>query len=238
MPIRLVKKIKQHKKWLIWPSAIVATFFAAIYTSAHFHPAGIVYGASMTPNLVPKERILGERYFDKPQRHQIFVIDQNQVKHENVTHLNGPYIKRLVGLPGDTLTFNIEDGELLSINGEELKTTPAPENQAFELKSTLESSKGSKFLGFASHLSVNNISYTVYQADLSTLSGEGKELFRKQAFNYPFLKENLANDKFSTFVIPEGMYFALSDNRPVGIDSRHFGLVPESALKYKLKSES
>lgn len=238
MSERLLHKIKQHKKWLVWPSAVVATFFAAIYTSAHFHPAGIVYGASMTPTLVPKERIMGVRYFNEPQRHQIFVIDQNQVKHKNVTHLNGPYIKRLVGIPGDTLIFNIEDGELLSINGEKLKTTPAPENQAFELKSTLKESEGAKFIGFANHLSVNGAGYTVYQADLSTLSGEGKEAFRKKAFNYPFLNENLSSNKTAKVVIPEGMYFALSDNRPVGIDSRHFGLVPEAALKYKLKSET
>lgn len=238
MPIRFLHKLQSLKKWLIWPSTIVAIFFAAIYTSAHLHPAAIVHGASMTPNLVPQERIMGERYFDEPKRHEIFIIDQNQVTYKGVKHLNGPYIKRLVGLPGDTLVFNVEDGELLSINGEKVKTTPAPENKAFELKSTLEDSKGAKFIGYASHLSVHGISYTVYQADLNTLSGKGKELFRNQAFNYPFLKENLVSNKFSKFVVPEGMYFALSDNRPVGIDSRHFGLVPALALKYKLNSET
>jgi signal peptidase I len=238
VPIRSLHKLQSLKKWFIWPLAIVATFFAAIYSSAHLYPAAIVHGASMTPNLVPQERIMGERYFDEPQRHEIFIIDQNQVTHKGVKHLNGPYVKRLVGIPGDTLVFNVEDGELLSINGEKLKKIPAPENKAFELESTLESSKGAKFIGYANHLSVNGLSYTVYQADLNTLSGKRKELFRQQAFNYPFLDENLVNNKLSKFVIPDGMYFALSDNRPVGIDSRHFGLVPASALKYKLNSET
>tara|TARA_Y100001973_G_C5191478_1_gene331281 strand:- start:664 stop:1386 length:723 start_codon:yes stop_codon:yes gene_type:complete len=235
---RALQKLQSRKKWLIWPSAIVATFFAAIYGSAHFYPAAIVYGASMTPGLVPQERIIGERYFDAPQRHQIFVIDQNQVKHDKVTHVNGPYIKRLVGVPGDKLVFRLDDGELLSINGEAVKTIPAPEYDAFELASTLKETKGAKFTGFARHLSVSGVSYTVYQAALDTLTGPGKNLFKKQAFNYPFLNEKTSDGKYASVIIPDGMYFALSDNRPVGIDSRHFGLVPESALKYKLNSET
>lgn len=234
---RVLQKLQSRKKWLIWPSAIVAAFFAAIYGSAHFYPAAIVYGASMTPGLMPQERIIGERYFDAPQRHQIFVIDQNQVKHDKVTHVNGPYIKRLVGIPGDTLVFRLEDGELISINGEAVKKLPAPEYQAFELKSTLKETKGSKFTGFAQHLSIGTVSYTVYQADLETLTGPGKDTFKKQAFNYPFLNELTTDSTYATVTVPKGMYFALSDNRPVGIDSRHFGLVPASALKYKLNSD-
>jgi signal peptidase I len=60
--------------------------------------ATVVYGQSMQPNLNPAERLVIEKfsyYLHSPQRHDIVVL--------NLPHIPELLIKRVVGLPGETI---------------------------------------------------------------------------------------------------------------------------------------
>ncbi len=75
--------------------------------------ATIVYGQSMQPNFRPMERLVMEKftyYFRGPQHNEIVVLD--------MPDQNALMIKRVVGLPGDTV--EIRQGQVF-VNGNELK---------------------------------------------------------------------------------------------------------------------
>lgn len=74
--------------------------------------ATIVYGQSMQPNFRPMERLVMEKvtyYFRGPQHNEIVVLDMPES--------NALMIKRVVGLPGDTV--EIRQGQVF-VNGIEL----------------------------------------------------------------------------------------------------------------------
>ncbi len=74
--------------------------------------ATIVYGQSMQPNFRPMERLVMEKvtyYFRGPQHNEIVVLD--------MPDSNALMIKRVVGLPGDTV--EIRQGQVF-VNGIEL----------------------------------------------------------------------------------------------------------------------
>lgn len=231
--------LTKYKKLIKWSLVIFALFVIAgviLNDYAKKHPVSRVYGESMTPGISPKDKKLGETQFSTPLRHDIFVIDQKQIQHKDVKHAEGPYLKRLVGLPGDKLTFQLTNGELIKINDEKVNFSFAPEHSAFELVSKRKESLSASFVSHAYNFSVRGVTYPIYQTPLSAFEKGGKiELFMRDVFNYPFLSSLPATaDGQVTVTIPDGFYFALSDNRVVGTDSRHFGLVPFSSLEYRI----
>jgi signal peptidase I len=80
--------------------------------------ATVVYGQSMQPNLHPAERLVIEKvsyYFHSPDRYDIVVID--------LPHMSDLLIKRVIGLPGETI--EIRDGVIL-VDGIAQKESYAP----------------------------------------------------------------------------------------------------------------
>ncbi len=77
-----------------------------------------VDGASMEPTLTSGDRLVMIRLGYEPQRGDIVVVDPNNGS-------KAPYIKRIIGMPGDVLEFAIGGlGDvMLTINGELQKET-------------------------------------------------------------------------------------------------------------------
>lgn len=112
------------------------------------------------------------------------------------------YIKRVIGLPGDRIEYG---DKMLYINGK-----------------ALEYSQSGMYIGSGS-----GINYTGTQIREESI-GKVKHsiLVRKEQtdYTYPCMKEG------RLFVVPEGHYFVMGDNRDYSNDSRFWCAVPDENL--------
>jgi len=107
------------------------------------------------------------------------------------------FIKRAVGLPGDTITYRDKQ---LFVNGEKVDETEA------------------------GRFGSNNIKCTTPAVDAS--------LYWEQLgnANHNILLHDRSSSKNGQWVVPEGHYFMMGDNRDRSNDSREWGFVPEENL--------
>ncbi len=175
------------------------------------------------------------------------ILDTGSPQHGDVVVFRYPlnekryYIKRVIGLPGDTVSFN---QGVLSINGKQIKTTPKQFVMAQDFVAKLypavinnqpisadeQQALGQEEEGFAHYYSesLGEHTYTVrYLAELNS------------AKYAPFLKEQsaqlLSQSGGSAWQIqvPDGQYFVMGDNRDRSEDGRFWGFVPETNLAGK-----
>lgn len=88
---------------------VVPAVLLAVVIHVFLAQATVVYGQSMQPSLNPFERLVIEKvsyYFHSPQRNDIVVV--------NLPQMSELLIKRVVGLPGETI--EIHNG-VLFVNG-------------------------------------------------------------------------------------------------------------------------
>lgn len=227
------------KKWqtpaLIALSAI--TLWAGGQALIHkLYPSYLIHGVSMTPNIEP-ERIYPAEAPGVPTRHNIYMFNPALLNSKHVDHPDGDYIKRLVGLPGDTLQFQLHDGALISINGLPVTRTQTNAFRSFSMTSKLKESKGASFDSHPYILAVGDVHYAVYEPAPEAFKSTDPRLkdYLKTAFHFPWLAEHATlGQDIVTIKVPDGYLFALSDNRVAGADSRHFGLFPAAAMVKKV----
>jgi len=228
------------KKWLVNGGIFLGVVTATILSASWLYPVLNVSGESMTPSIKPHDSLLAQRWFDSPQTHDIFAIDQSRLGPSDVKHHGNTYLKRIVGTPGDALTFRLRDGQLLQINNQAIDYRPTTDHKSFSLKSSHKDSEGATFASHPYLFTTGDTQYPIYQASDESFDGDAKQKsFTDLVFNYPWLNKQRKHITAKTletvtFTVPDDHYFALSDNRVVGVDSRHFGPVPANSLKYKL----
>ncbi|QOY36651.1 signal peptidase I [Anaerobacillus isosaccharinicus] len=106
------KKIK--KEVLSWAKTLVVVLLLVVAIRAFLFTNYIVYGSSMMPTIQDRERVIINKIgYDvgSPDRFDMIVFHANETT---------DYIKRIIGLPGDTIEF-IEDS--LYVNGEFIEET-------------------------------------------------------------------------------------------------------------------
>lgn len=172
--------------------ATVASFcFAFLFTFAR------VDGESMYPTVYNDSTVFVS-YLEDVNRYDV-VVTYITPEDNLVSSLNGTeyYIKRVIGLPGDQITWL---KGVLTINGKIIDETYF--DTATKLKYKQDYEKGTEFNG---------------------------------QFKY---KEN--GEIKSTYIIPEGYYFVMGDNRTGSNDSRQIGLIPfdnvEGVVKFEIGS--
>jgi hypothetical protein len=102
------------------------------------------------------------------------------------------------------------------------------------MRSKLPESIGATIANHAYHFTMGDASYPIYRADISAFASDFKlKSYADIVFNFPWLSQQKHNGITVSVTVPEDHYFSLSDNRPAGTDSRHFGFVPKRALQQK-----
>jgi signal peptidase I len=147
------------------------------------------------------------------------IIDVNQPKRGEVMVFRYPedpskdFIKRIVGLPGDTVTYK---NKRLTLNGVEVpvasagSVTEIDERMNFQRFDTYREK-----LGDSKHVIMVN-------PERPSLAGGVRQFPNKKNCEY--------NDEGVTCKVPEGYYFMMGDNRDNSDDSRYWGFVPEENI--------
>lgn len=193
---------------------ILAVFFLRSFLVEPFKiPSG-----SMIPTLLVGDYILVNKYTYGIRLPVINkkIVDVNEPQRGDVMVFRYPdkpeldYIKRVVGLPGDTVEYF---DKRLKINGE---AVPIERDGDFVHRDRLYSSE--KFIE------------TLGDTQHALLNDADKPAFVPQIHQFPQRSNCTYTNSGVRCKVPEGHYFVMGDNRDDSSDSRVWGFVPEENI--------
>ena len=207
-------RILRQPWWLDWTAGLFPVLFVVfVLRSFLFEPFKIPSG-SMIPTLRVGDLILVNK-FTYGVRLPVLntkLTDGNPVERGDVVVFRYPpqpsldYIKRVVGLPGDTVAYL---NKRLTINGQEVPTSQLPD--FFDADAMRYFEQFDEKLGDKPHQLLNT---------------RGMPAFVQGASEFPFRENCTYSVEGVTCKVPEGQYFVMGDNRDNSLDSRYWGFVP------------
>ena len=206
--------------WLDWTAGLFPVILAVfLLRSFLFEPFKIPSG-SMKPTLLVGDLILVNKFhygvrlpvinkkiiaLNDPQRGDVMVFRYPQDPSTD-------YIKRVVGIPGDEISFR---GQKLYVNGKVAELTPAGEfydddTRRYEKEFTEQ-------LGSVQHHILINPQQTPFFG-----TSESRQ--------FPFHENCSYSAEGVTCKVPAGSYYMMGDNRDNSQDSRFWGFVPDENI--------
>ena len=204
--------------WLDWTAGLFPVIAAVfLLRSFLFEPFKIPSG-SMIPTLQIGDLILVNKftYGVRLPVINLKITEGNSPQRGDVMVFRYPpkpsmdYIKRVVGVPGDTVAYL---NKRLTINGQALETTEVPE--FFDADAMRYFKQFEETLGDKKHRLLNDDNRPAFVAGVDNF--QGRE-------NCTYTIEGV------TCKVPEGHYFMMGDNRDNSLDSRYWGFVPDKNI--------
>lgn len=208
--------------WIEYPKSFFPVILIVFSLRSFVVEPFKIPSGSMIPTLIVGDFILVNKYTYGIRLPVINkkVIELNEPKRGEVMVFRYPadpsidYIKRVVGLPGDTVLY---ENKRLTINGEPVETKYESEYKY------LEPGLGYVYTDFF-HEFLGEESYTIItEPDVPGIQMSGVHQF-------PSREKCTYNMSGFICVVPEGNYLTLGDNRDSSSDSRYWGFVPEENI--------
>jgi signal peptidase I len=199
-----------------FPVIVVVFLIRSFWIEPFKIPSG-----SMKPTLLVGDFILVNKYTYGIRIPVINkkVIDVNPLRRGDVVVFRYPadpsvdYIKRVVGLPGDKVSYR---GKRLTINGEPI----AVQGSGFYTDAELNYLR---LPTFAEKLGEKNHQMMIVPAQPPVNLAEVRQFAQRENCEY--------NDDGFSCTVPAGHYFMMGDNRDQSSDSRYWGFVPDDHVK-------
>ena len=204
--------------WLDWTAGLFPVIIAVfLLRSFLFEPFKIPSG-SMIPTLLVGDLILVNKFHYGLRLPVINVklTEGNAPARGDVMVFRYPpkpsvdYIKRVVGLPGDTVAYL---NKRLTINGQPVATESVPE--FFDEDAMRYFKQYEEQLGIQKHRLLND-------SDRPAFIPGAEDFMGKDGCNYTV--------EGVTCKVPQGHYFMMGDNRDNSMDSRYWGFVPDKNI--------
>ncbi len=106
---------------LDWFDTVVTSIVAIIVIFALVTRLSTVDGGSMNPTLIDQERLMITDFCYEPAYNDIVVVWTDNLFNELTGEMGEAIVKRVVGLPGDTIRIDTDEGAVYR-NGEKLET--------------------------------------------------------------------------------------------------------------------
>ena len=208
-------RILMQPWWLDWTAGLFPVIISVFFLRSFLVEPFKIPSGSMIPTLLVGDLILVNKFTyglrlpvlntkitegTPPQRGDVMVF-----RYPPKPSLD--YIKRVVGLPGDTVAYI---NKRLTINGQPIETNVLPEffdDDVMRYFKQLEESLGGK-----KHRLLND---------------DQRPAFVPGADNFAGREGCLYSVEGVTCKVPQGHYFMMGDNRDNSLDSRYWGFVPE-----------
>lgn len=224
------KRLLSQPWWLDWTAGlfpVIAVVF--VLRSFAFEPFKIPSG-SMIPTLEVGDLILVNKWTwglrlpvvnskitsgSAVQRGDVMVF-----RYPPQPHMD--YIKRVVGLPGDTVSYL---DKKLTINGKEIDKSPVED--FLGERESMDYTNGQVVKSFAH--------FKQYQEQLGThkhriLNDPERPSHVPVVANFPLHENCNYSQEGVTCKVPQGHYFVMGDNRDNSADSRFWGFVPDANI--------
>jgi signal peptidase I len=211
-------RILMQPWWLDWTAGLFPVIISVFFLRSFLVEPFKIPSGSMIPTLLVGDLILVNKFTyglrlpvlntkitegTPPQRGDVMVF-----RYPPKPSLD--YIKRVVGLPGDTVAYI---NKRLTINGQPIETNVLPEffdDDVMRYFKQLEESLGGK-----KHRLLND---------------DQRPAFVPGADNFAGREGCLYSVEGVTCKVPQGHYFMMGDNRDNSLDSRYWGFVPEKNI--------
>ena len=216
------ESVLQQPWWLDWTAGLFPVILAVFLLRSFLYEPFKIPSSSMLPTLLVGDLILVSKFHygvrlpvvnkkiianHDPQRGDVMVF-----RFPRDTSID--YIKRVVGIPGDEITYK---NQRLTINGAAVAVEQKPPPGFYDEEAQRYFSEFSERLGDASHgILVNPNSQPFYG------SSDGN--------SFPFRESCRYNAEGVTCKVPAGHYFMMGDNRDNSQDSRFWGFVPDENI--------